>query len=146
MWLKDVVNTLGRMVVSLLIWGGAIGISIAAAQDQSGLAALLMVVLVWFMALAGTFVMWVMPEMMHHDHAVLPLTQPVAEKAKRRSRREEQMELLAELMDDDERAAFKERLKQRILEETDYADGELPEYGTSLAALLDEESPKRARR
>lgn len=58
------------------------------------------------------------------------------EKAKRQP--QDKLSLLMELMDEDERAAFKEALKQRVLDDmTATGDGELPVSDESLAALLD---------
>jgi hypothetical protein len=56
------------------------------------------------------------------------------EKAKRQSDRK--LALLLELMDEDERRAFKEALKQRILEGE--SDGELP-YDAGLLEMLDQD-------
>ena len=143
MWLSNLVNTVGRLLVSLVMWGGAIAISITALNEHSGLMALFLVAIPWVFAVGGTAIIW-SSEATGHNHA--PDVTQSSEKAKRRSRREEQMALLTDLMDDDERDDFKERLKRRILEDTNYADGELPETGGTLESLLGEEQAKRLRR
>ena len=143
MWFSNLVNSFGRLIVSLVIWGGAIAVSILALTEHSGLMALLLVIIPWVFAVGGTAIIW-SSESSGHNHTSA-VTQS-SEKAKRRSRREEQMALLAELMDDDERDDFKERLKRRILEDTNYADGELPGDGGTLESLLGEEQAKRLRR
>jgi hypothetical protein len=58
---------------------------------------------------------------------------PGQEKAKRQSDRK--LALLLELMDEDERKAFKEALKQQVLESG--SDGELP-YDAGLLEMLDQ--------
>lgn len=62
------------------------------------------------------------------------------EKAKRQS--DDKLALLLELMDDDERVAFKEALKQRLLESE--SNGELP-YGVGLLEVLEQEETSSRR-
>ena len=59
---------------------------------------------------------------------------PGQEKAKRHA--DDKLTLLLELMDEDERLAFKEALKRRVLESE--SDGEL-RYGAELLEALDQE-------
>lgn len=67
------------------------------------------------------------------------------EKAKRSP--QDHVAVLLEMMDDDERAAFKAELKQRILNDVDRVqDGELPLGDTTLAALLSDDGTSRAKR
>ena len=88
-------------------------------------------------AIGGTFFILLFPDMIREENeltaAKLGLT-----KAKRAggSQQDEQLALLLELMDDDERAAFKERLQQRVLDNLGDNEGELPETGETLEALL----------
>lgn len=56
---------------------------------------------------------------------------------------EAKMRLLLELMDEDERQAFKETLKRQMLQSSHFDDGEVD--GIALEALLDEQD-KRLRR
>ncbi len=62
------------------------------------------------------------------------------EKAKRAAGDNSRLSMLMEMMDEDEREAFKETLKERVLRDFQQdrinEDGELP---TSLAALMEEE-------
>jgi hypothetical protein len=65
------------------------------------------------------------------------------EKQKRGSA--DHLSLLLEMLDEDERAAFKETLKQRMLEQIGAPDeGELPADADTLAALLDADDHERA--
>ena len=70
------------------------------------------------------------------------LRSPGEEKAKRQ--RDDKLALLLELMDEDERMAFKEALKQRVLGSE--SDGELP-YSVELLEVLEqqESASRRAR-
>ncbi len=64
------------------------------------------------------------------------------EKAKREP--QDRLSMLLELMDEDERAAFKESLKRRVLDDIGRTDdGELPADDATLAALLDEEQAQK---
>ena len=67
----------------------------------------------------------------------------IAGKSKRGSRREERLALLLDMLDDQEREAFKEALKRRVLEDADYADGELPYSSETIESLLLDENDKR---
>jgi len=98
------------------------------------------------MALAGTIAIWTThpEETSRRDKSA---TAEASEKAKRSGRlpREDRLALLLEMMDEDERQAFKEVLKQQVLRDTGY-DGELPYSNETLAALLDEENQRHQRR
>jgi hypothetical protein len=93
-------------------------------------------------AVLGTFMLWVVPELDSTEAA--SKTEQSIGKAKRQQG--DKLSLLLELMDDDERQAFKQLLKQQVLEETGYADGELPYGGDTLESLLNEDTGQRARR
>jgi len=67
---------------------------------------------------------------------------PGQEKTKRH--RDDKLALLLELMDDDERAAFKETLKQQVL--AGESDGELPYDAELLEALEQEQTASRRSR
>jgi len=71
-----------------------------------------------------------------------------SEAAKRKRGTDDKFSLLMELMDDDERAAFKEALMRRVLADAaDSGDGELPYDAESLEALpYDDESTRVPRR
>lgn len=65
------------------------------------------------------------------------------EKAKRDP--DAKMRLLLEMMDEDERQAFKESLKRQVMRNAGMNDGELDDEGVSLSSLLNEQE-KRLRR
>lgn len=67
---------------------------------------------------------------------------PGQEKTKRRQ--DDKLALLLELMDENERMAFKEALKQRVLD--DESDGELPYDAELLEALEQEQAASRRSR
>ncbi len=67
-----------------------------------------------------------------------------AEKAKRSSDPDAKMRMVLEMMDEDERYAFKQAMKERMLSGS--RDGELNYDADSLGALLDEDEPRRRRR
>lgn len=78
--------------------------------------------------------------------AIARLTQSAAEKSKRGAPQpadaDSKMRLLLELMDDDERQAFKDALKRQMLGSAGANDGELDH--DTLESLLDD-APKRRR-
>ena len=99
-------------------------------------------------AIGGTFFILIMPDLLIEDLQVEAQKHGGAiksAKAKREggSRREDQLAVLLELMDEDEREMFQERLRQRMIGETGYADGELPDTGETLDSLLAEEVSAR---
>ena len=99
------------------------------------------------MLLFGMSIIWVAPERMKAKYGPFGEEQS-PEKAKRGSRREEQLALLMDLMDDEELAAFKETLKRRVLADPAYDDGELPYRSETLESLLrdDDGGRKQLRR
>jgi hypothetical protein len=112
------------------------GISIYGAESGADIGTLLMVP--FLMAVLLTFVLWVVPEIRgrrYRDAA----DDWTLEKAKRQP--VDKMTLLLDLMDDDEREAFKETLKRRVLAELD--DSELPEDAATLESLLYDDRPQQ---
>ena len=99
------------------------------------------------MLLFGMSIIWVVPERIKARYGHFSEEQS-PEKAKRGSRREEQLALLMDLMDDEELAAFKETLKRRVLADPAYEDGELPYGSETLESLLrdDDGGRKQLRR
>lgn len=97
------------------------------------------------MLLFGMSIIWVMPERARAKYGHVDGERSL-EKAKRGSRREEQLALLMDLMDDEELAAFKETLKRRILADPAYEDGELPFAEETLKSLLNDEDAGKSRR
>lgn len=99
------------------------------------------------LAMIGTAIIWTTDS----DKAEAETAQTTAEaleKAKREGRSTDRLSLLLELMDDDERVAFKESLKQGVLSDIGYhGDGESPFNYDTLESLLDEgNQEKRLRR
>ena len=151
-------STLQRMKVltTIALWVIAALVVIRAMEPEvmsqlsSGDSVIGFVAMALVLAIGGTFLFWVLPEMRRMEHAdklakLDPETE--SEKTKRRggARSDEQLALLFELLDEAERETFKERLQQRVLDNLRYSEGELPYTGATLAALLDEEKPQRRR-
>lgn len=136
-----------KMIATIAMWVMAIVISISGmSQDFLG-TAIPENNMVWLaiaplvIAVMGTFMIWVIPELDSNQAAAS--NDESTGKAKRQHG--DKLSLLLEMMDEDERAAFKHLLKQQVLEEHRYADGELPYNGDSLESLLTEDSNRRAR-
>jgi hypothetical protein len=94
-------------------------------------------------ALVGTLYIWTM-QMRHEERTSQSARSEEQDKSKRQAG--DKLSLLMEIMDDDERKEFKERLKQQVLEETAYgSDGELPYGGETLESLMDTDEDKYLR-
>ncbi len=120
-----------RMGLLATIWFSMalVGIGIAAGSERPE-----MIVFPMGIALLMTVIMVTIPD------AIAAITTQ-REKAKRQP--QDKLSMLMEIMDEDERAAFKETLKRRVLEDIGRADeGELPASEQTLAALLDEEQAR----
>lgn len=116
------------------IWIGtgiiAFGIAIYGISTETDVSGLFIMAMV--LAAVASAAAWVVPAVVARRIEA----QPAGEKAKRGG--EDKLSLLLALMDDDERLAFKEALKQRLLDSaTGPTDGELPYDAESLEALLD---------
>lgn len=84
----------------------------------------------------ASLIMWVAPE-----EAEAKLAQQAAESDRKNKRQEgDSLAMLLDLMDEDERRDFIERLKERALDNLGVNDGELPDTGETLEALLNETS------
>lgn len=117
-----------RMGLLATIWFSMalVGIGIATGSDTPELMIIPITV-----ALLLTVVMVLIPDM---------LAALTAERAKGKRQPQDKLSMLMDILDEDERAAFKDLLKQRVLEDMGRAaDGELPADDESLAALLDAE-------
>ena len=95
-------------------------------------------------AVMGTFMLWVVPELDNVGTVSKSVSVTSEQKAKRQQG--DKLSLLLELMDDDEREAFKHLLKRQVLEESGYADGELSYGSETLESLLNDEPARRSRR
>jgi hypothetical protein len=134
--------------MTLVVWGGAIGMVSAIAPFVAEGDMPLVAGVGLFVALLATFLFWGLPEVTRMYNARLAARvdeMPAATKSRRQ--RGDKLALLLELMDDDEREAFKEALKRRTLDNIGYDDGELPYSSETLASLLeDQESQDRLRK
>jgi hypothetical protein len=139
-----------KMLATLGIWTITGAISFSATIDSPIDGDVLAVVIApLLIALFATFFIWVAPELVRADRDAKSTHHHIgdSEKAKRRvSGDESRMALLMEMMDDDERQAFKETLKRRLLD--DYRvneDGELFADSTTLESLMQDEQRQRLR-
>ena len=97
-------------------------------------------------AVFGTMILWGGPEFARlYRLKMTGQFEGTSGKAKRedKTQRNDKMSLLMDLMDDDELAAFKTTLKQRVMEDMHYDDGELPYDDETLVSLLDEGRPTK---
>jgi hypothetical protein len=144
-------NSLAKAVSTIMMWILLSTISILALVADSettnhmvshdGLVPLVIVPII--IALIGTFVIWGLPEIMK-DKDTLKLGGQLDESGGKAKRKQgDKLALLMEMMDEDERQAFKTALQQRLLQETTantaYDDGELPYDAETLESLLDDE-------
>lgn len=116
-------NDLWKMVATLGVWAilGAIAI-VAMAGTQTLHDPEAVVIGSMVMAIVATGMIWVAPEMVPSKKQDASQSQSF-EKAKRGGN--DKLALLLELMDEDERQAFKESLKRRYINDVG-VDGELP--------------------
>lgn len=140
---------LGKTVATVAIWGALALIGMMAVIDNSSVTGMWVALGAMFTALVATFAIWVIAEAVkkpapRKSSRDISDDLRAAEKAKRQPG--DRLSLLLELMDEDERQAFKETLKQRIMDDMRFNDeGEL-DYHTTLEDLLDEDSFGQQRR
>jgi hypothetical protein len=138
-------NEAAKAIPTIIIWLVAGGIAITALIASRGDigTAIPIIAIVMAVGLFSTAAIWTSEGA--GKNASQRITE-TPEKAKRRGGTpDSRMALLMEMMNEDEREAFKETLKRRILDEAAYGgmnDGELPE---SLSDLMDEGHGKRLR-
>lgn len=138
-------SPLFRMIATITIWLFGAGISITALiQSPSGvgLGTGIVVIACLIASTLATAAVWdqLNDSADSKDKTRLAST----EKAKREAGSNTKMALLMELMDDDEHEAFKDMLKQRLMEEALY--GEESYNSVSLEELLTDSSSNYARR
>lgn len=98
-------------------------------------------------ALIGTGIIW-MPDIIRASQEGASSSQ--TGKSKRRPSGESRYDLLMQMMDSDEREAFKAALRQRVLDDASYGrsrygeDGELPMDANALSDFIDD-APRRRR-
>ena len=143
----------GRIIATVIMWLVLGTISIVAITNNSGVwnnsmgdDILPLVLGSLFFGLVGTYMIWVRPEMYKYKYARTQNGEG-SEKAKRQGSGSQKMALLLELMDEDEREAFKETLKRRVLDEARIGgDGEITYGDTTLESLFYEEDKDRQRK
>ena len=86
-------------------------------------------------AFLGTLIIWTtqLPRERYNKQSAQGQEKPKREAG-------DMMALLMELMDEDERAAFKQKLQERVLRDAGYGeDGEIPDQRVSLETLMHDE-------
>ena len=145
-------NLILKLFITLSLWGGA-----GAATSEATWAidryeptimsqVMPLIILAWIGVVCATLLIWGIPEFLKLYHLkILSQTGESTEKNKRegRSRYDDKLALLMEIMDEDERAAFKEALKQQVLDDAHYHDGELPYNSDSLESLMVDETRRK---
>ena len=140
---------IGKTLSTIAVWAALGLIAMMAVIDNSSMTGMWVALGAMLTALAATVVIWVVAEAVKKPNAPKSARQlgddlRAAEKAKRQPG--DRLNLLLELMDDDEREAFKETLKQRIMDDMRLNDeGEL-DYHTTLEDLLDDDAIRQQRR
>lgn len=138
-------NLILKLFITLSLWGGAGAATGEATRAIDRYEPAIMsqvmpvIILAWIGVVCATLLIWGIPEFMKLYHLkILSQGSVSTEKNKRegRSHHEDKLALLLDLMDEDERVAFKETLKQQVLDDAHYDDGELPYSGDSLESLL----------
>jgi hypothetical protein len=140
---------IGKTLSTIAVWAALGLIAMMAVIDNSSMTGMWVALGAMLTALAATVVIWVVAEAVKKPGPPKTTRETsdhlrAAEKAKRQPG--DRLSLLLELMDDDEREAFKETLKQRIMDDMRLNDdGEL-DYHTTLEDLLDDDSIRQQRR
>ena len=142
-------ETLGKTVATIAAWGMLGLIGMMAVIDNSTLSGMWVALGAMAAALVTTFFIWVLSEAVKKPAAGQSGQQrDISERDVSKAKRQpgDRLSMLLELMDEDEREAFKETLKQRLLDDMSLNDdGELG-YRTTLEDLLDDDSLRRQRR
>jgi len=133
------------VLIAIWVMMGLISMSVGIVSVDAGMELGLGFVLPILIALVSTIVMW---GDFGRRGQWARFESDQSEAAKRKRGTDDKFSLLMELMDDDERAAFKEALMRRVLADAaDSGDGELPYDAESLEALpYDDESTRVPRR
>ena len=116
----------GKVAVVIAIWIAVaiIGFGMAIYGSETGRSLLVYYLLPLLIALAGTVLVWILPVNLGTQ----------TEKTKRQAG--DRLELLLDLLDEDERAALRDTLRQRLADEVaDGSDGELPYDADTLEAM-----------
>lgn len=143
----DTFTQIGKMAATGAIWVICGLIIIFAVADVNSVYTDTVIVAPLIAALIGTGIIW-MPDIIRARREGAESLQ--AGKSKRRPSGESRYDLLMQMMDDDEREAFKAALKQRILDDAQYGgsrygeDGELPMDADRLSDFIEDE-PRRRR-
>lgn len=119
---------LGRVIITSIIWIGCLSIAITTLITGSNMIGVIFPLL---MAVGGTATIWGSASSKSERRQALTRDQQDNfYKAKREDAYEQKMRLLMEMMDDDEREAFKQALKRQLLNQDSkrghLVDGELP--------------------
>jgi hypothetical protein len=143
--MSNIISTIVKGILTFFFWVGALAVSIVAIENANGQDLGAVAVLPFVMAFLATVAIWGIPELARINEARAGrVSREDYEKGKREqgSRRIEQLALLLELMDEDEREDFKQALKQRVLEGT-YGEDEMLFTDESLESLLEEKRADR---
>ena len=133
-----------KTIVTVSIWiaVGLIDFGVALSNIEQGNALGWPFMLPLVIALISTLFIWTVPTILEGRVNTAARSD---QKPKRSSG--DMMALLMELMDEDERAAFKQKLQQRLLRDVGYIDdGEIPDEHISLESLMQDEEEDYLRR
>lgn len=145
-------STVFKWFLTIMLWGATYGVSNDANNAVRYISPYMpdqltpLIFMAVMGAFFGTLAIWGIPEFMKLYHLkILAQAGEATEKSKRggQTRYDDKLALLMDLMDEDERAAFKEALKQRVLHDAHYDDGELPFASNTLESLMVEETHRK---
>jgi hypothetical protein len=143
-----------RIILMVVVWialGSIAASAIGAAHLSGNIDANAITIIAMVMATVSTIAIWLGPEWVtaRRGGSQTHYISGEWEKAKRGANNlpeDSRLALLLELMDEDERQAFKERLQRQVLDEAYLTDdGEIAYRGQSLKTLLEDEAEQHQR-
>lgn len=150
MW-ENIAKLISTVMIWIMMAGIVITIAIASPNtldggDVTGLASAMMGI-----AMVSTLIIWAVPELIRRQNTTRQDAAKYVEIDKQKrtgagGREDSRMALLMDMMDDDEREAFKQVLKQKILDDMSQPtgdDGELFERDSLYDLMQDDEKRLR---
>lgn len=130
---------LTKLIVSSIMWIAVSLISVMAlvfGNNMNGADVPIAIIAPLVVALMGTFFIWVAPELGKADAEKYKSRRLEQLQSDEKPKRMSKMDMLMELMDEDERYAFKEALKRQML--NNLSDGELNYDAETLESFMDD--------
>src|SRR5690606_12620153 len=116
-----------RLIITVIMWGvlGIISLMSVLMSPELGSNALIGILSPLALGILSLFLIWILPELVLGNDSPFKTNTRVEHhrQPEEKSKRMSKLDILMEMMDKDERYAFKEMLKQRML--NNLTDGEL---------------------